>query len=57
MKPLDAGTALEIVLEAVVRRLMPEEADHFIAQLPSLRALRPGPDRAVTLDLTKSWTH
>jgi CBS domain-containing protein/uncharacterized protein (DUF2267 family) len=49
----EAETALEIVLEGLVRRLMPEEADHFIAQLPSLlqpslHALPPGPDRTVT---------
>lgn len=48
-----AEIALEIVLEALVRRLIPGEADHFIAQLPSLLqpslyALPPGPDKGVT---------
>jgi CBS domain-containing protein/uncharacterized protein (DUF2267 family) len=46
-------TALEIVLEALVRRLMSDEADDLIAQLPSLlqpslHALPPGPDKLVT---------
>lgn len=48
-----AETALEIVLEALVRRLIPEEAEDLIAQLPSL--LQPtlyglplGPDRLIT---------
>lgn len=48
-----AETALEIVLEALVRRLTPGEAENFIAQLPSLLqpslyALPLGPDRLVT---------
>ncbi len=48
-----AEAALEIVLEGFVRRLVPEEAEDLIAQLPSL--LQPmlyglplGPDRAIT---------
>lgn len=48
-----AEAALEIVLEALVRRLIPQEAEDLIAQLPSL--LQPalyglplGPDRLVT---------
>ncbi len=50
-----AETALEIVLSAVVRRLTPEEAKDFIAQLPSviqptLRALPPGPDKRITME-------
>ncbi len=49
----DARTALEVVAASIVRRLTPDEARDFIAQLPSLlhaplRALPPGPDRSVT---------
>lgn len=51
--PEQAETALEIVLEALVQRLNPGEAEDLIAQLPSL--LQPtlyglplGPDRSVT---------
>lgn len=49
----EAETALEIVLESLVRRLVPGGAANFIAQLPSLiqpplRELLPGPDRAIT---------
>lgn len=45
--------ALEVVLHALVRRLTASEAKDFIAQLPSLlqpdlRALPPGPDKAIT---------
>lgn len=48
-----AETALEIVLEALVRRLIPGEAEDLIAQLPSLvqpmlYGLPLGPDRDVT---------
>ncbi|HEX5959909.1 MAG TPA: CBS domain-containing protein [Rhodanobacteraceae bacterium] len=48
-----ARTAVDTVLTALVRRLIPQEAGDLIAQLPSLlqpalRALPPGPDRAVT---------
>ncbi|MCO5101987.1 MAG: DUF2267 domain-containing protein [Burkholderiaceae bacterium] len=48
-----AETALGLVLEALVRRLSPDEADDLIAQLPSLLqpslyALATGPDRLVT---------
>ena len=47
--------ALDIVLSALVRRLMPQEAKDFIAQLPSLlqpalRALPRGPDKAIDED-------
>lgn len=49
----EAETALEIVLESLVRRLMPGGATNFIAQLPSLiqpplRELLPGPDKSIT---------
>jgi CBS domain-containing protein/uncharacterized protein (DUF2267 family) len=48
-----AEIALEVVLEAIVRRLTPDEADDLIAQLPSLlqptlHAVPPGPDKLVT---------
>jgi uncharacterized protein (DUF2267 family) len=48
-----AEIALEVVLESIVRRLTPDEADDLIAQLPSLlqpmlRAAPPGPDKLVT---------
>jgi uncharacterized protein (DUF2267 family) len=48
-----AETALLVVLGAVCRRLMPEEAQHFISQLPSklhpeLEKSFQGPDRHVT---------
>ena len=50
-----ARTALDVVLASLVRRLTPREADHLIAQLPSLlqpslRALSPGPDKSITRD-------
>lgn len=43
---------LDVVLESVVRRLTPDEADDLIAQLPSLpqpalEALPPGPDKSI----------
>jgi uncharacterized protein (DUF2267 family)/predicted transcriptional regulator len=46
-------TALEVVLESLVRRLTLDEAKDLIAQLPSLlqptlRALPPGPDKLIT---------
>jgi len=49
----EAETALEVVLESVVRRLTPDEADDFIAQLPSLLqptllAVPPGPDKQIS---------
>ncbi|MGH9461915.1 MAG: CBS domain-containing protein [Vicinamibacteria bacterium] len=49
----EAEIALEVVLESIVRRLTPDEADDLIAQLPSLlqptlHALPPGPDKLVT---------
>jgi uncharacterized protein (DUF2267 family)/predicted transcriptional regulator len=49
----EAETALEVVLESLVRRLTPDEAEDLIAQLPSLlqpslRALPPGPDKLIT---------
>lgn len=48
-----AEIALEVVLEAIVRRLTPDEADDLIAQLPSLLqptlyAAATGPDKLVT---------
>jgi uncharacterized protein (DUF2267 family) len=48
-----AEAALEVVLESLVRRLTPGEANDLIAQLPSLiqptlRALLPGPDKLIT---------
>jgi CBS domain-containing protein/uncharacterized protein (DUF2267 family) len=48
-----AETALEIVLESLVRRLTPGGAENLIAQFPSLlqptlRALLPGPDKLIT---------
>jgi uncharacterized protein (DUF2267 family) len=51
--PEQAETALEIVLGALVRRLIPGEAKDLISQLPSLlqprlSALPPGPDKLVT---------
>jgi CBS domain-containing protein/uncharacterized protein (DUF2267 family) len=49
----EAGTALEVVLANVVRRLTADEAKDLIAQLPSLlqpklQALPPGPDKSIT---------
>jgi uncharacterized protein (DUF2267 family) len=49
----EAEAALEVVLEALVRRIMPGGAENFIAQLPSLlqptlRALHPGPEKRIT---------
>ena len=51
----EAEVALEVVLEGVVRRLTPDEADDLIAQLPSLlqpslESLPPGPDKKITRD-------
>jgi CBS domain-containing protein/uncharacterized protein (DUF2267 family) len=48
-----AEIALEVVLESIVRRLTPDEADDLIAQLPSLlqptlHAAPPGPDKLIT---------
>ena len=48
----EAEIALEVVLNALVRRLTPEEAKDLIAQMPSLmqpalRALPPGPDKSI----------
>lgn len=48
-----AETAFETVLEALVQRLLPGEAEDLIAQLPSLLqpslyALPPGPDKPIT---------
>ncbi|HVY45677.1 MAG TPA: DUF2267 domain-containing protein, partial [Minicystis sp.] len=48
-----AERALEIVVGAVCRRLMPEEARHFVAQLPAkmhpdLAACFDGPDKRIT---------
>lgn len=51
--PEQARVALDVVLGALVRRLIPQEADDFIAQLPSLlqrelRALPAGPDKTIS---------
>jgi len=48
-----AEMALEIVVGSIVRRLPPNEAKNFMAQLPSLlqqtlRELPPGPDKSIT---------
>ncbi len=48
-----AATALDVVLCGIVRRLTPQEASDFVAQLPSLLhdrllALPAGPDKSVT---------
>jgi uncharacterized protein (DUF2267 family) len=48
-----AETALEIVLGAIIQRLMPGEAKDLISQLPSLlqptlRTLPSGPDKTIT---------
>ena len=48
-----ARIALEVVLDALVRRLIPQEADDFVAQLPSLlqrglHALPAGPDKSIS---------
>lgn len=53
LDPSAAETALETVLNALVRRLTPEEAKDFISQLPSLMQtplsqLPPGPDKLIT---------
>lgn len=50
--PEQARTALDTVLVSLVRRLIPQEAEDLIAQLPSLlqpalRALPPGPDKTI----------
>jgi uncharacterized protein (DUF2267 family) len=49
----EAEAALEVVLEALVRRITPGGAENLIAQLPSLlqptlRALHPGPEKRIT---------
>jgi CBS domain-containing protein/uncharacterized protein (DUF2267 family) len=49
----EAETALEVVVNSLVRRLTPGEAKDLISQLPSLiqpalYALPPGPDRQIT---------
>jgi len=54
-----AEQALRIVLSNVCRRLVPTEAEHLVAQLPSKLALtldRPyqGPDRSVTTEAIQS---
>lgn len=51
--PEQAETALNVVLDAIVRRLTPGEAKDLVSQLPSLlqarlRALPPGPDKLIT---------
>lgn len=50
--PEQSRTALDTVLVSLVRRLIPQEAEDLIAQLPSLlqpalRALPPGPDKTI----------
>lgn len=55
----EAETALEVVLESLVRRLTPDEAEDLIAQLPSLlqptlRVLAVGPDKGVTRETIES---
>lgn len=50
-----ARAVLDIVLRSLVRRLTPQEAKDLISQLPSLlqpslQALPPGPDKAITED-------
>jgi len=52
----EAEAALEVVLDSIVRRLTPDEADDLISQLPSLlqptlHAAPPGPDKTVTRDI------
>ncbi|HEX7081474.1 MAG TPA: CBS domain-containing protein [Gammaproteobacteria bacterium] len=54
-----ARGALEVVLASLVRRLNEAEAEHLIAQLPSLlqaplRRLPPGPDKSVTRESIES---
>lgn len=54
-----AEVALDLVLSGIVRRLTPDEARDLIAQLPSvvqpsLRALPPGPDKLMTLEVIVS---
>lgn len=49
----EAASALEVVLDHVVRRLTSDEAKDLIAQLPSLlqpelQTLPPGPDKSIT---------
>lgn len=51
--PDQARVALDVVLDSLVRRLTPQEANDFIAQLPSLlqpglRALPAGPDKTIS---------
>lgn len=51
--PAQSRAALDVVLAAVLRRLIPQEARDLVAQLPSLlqpalRALPPGPDKGIT---------
>ena len=50
--PEQSRIALEVVLGSLVQRLIPQEANHLIAQLPSLlqpglRALPTGPDKTI----------
>ena len=54
-----AETALEIVLEAVIRRIMPDEAEDLMAQLPSklqehLLSVPRGPDKSIGLGFIAS---
>lgn len=55
----EARTAMDVVLGSLLRRLTAQEAEHVIAQLPSLlqdslRRLRPGPDKSITRDAIES---
>lgn len=55
----EAEAALEIVLEALVRRITPGEAEDLITQLPSLlqptlRAQPPGPDKDITRQMIET---
>ncbi|MBS0430795.1 MAG: CBS domain-containing protein [Proteobacteria bacterium] len=55
LDPEQSRIALDVLLTSLVRRLIPQEAKDFIAQLPSLLqpallALPPGPDKAITDD-------
>ena len=55
----EAETALEVVVNSLVRRLTPGEAKDLISQLPSLMqpalyALPPGPDRRITKEIIEA---
>lgn len=55
----EAATALEVVVNSLVRRLTPGEAKDLISQLPSLmqpalHALPPGPDRQIIREIIEA---